>query len=337
MNANCAVAPASPDLSDLARLCKSTGDPLRLEILRVLQQESLGVLELCELFAVKQPAMSHHLKVLASSGAVSTRREGNSIFYRRSLSDIHTADGALLHSLYRSIDQIPLPALLAQRLQDIKVERGNQAREFFDRHAERFQQQQELIAPFDQYAGSVATILRQLPLSATATALEVGPGTGEFLPTLAARFQQVTAIDISREMLEQAEHLRQQQQLENVALLQADTAMALSQGLNADCIVCNMVLHHVPSPADVFRDCARLLLPGGSLIITDLCHHDQDWAHTACGDRWLGFEPEELSRWAASAGLDEADSLYLGLRNGFQIQIRRFELCRPTSTADTQG
>ena len=92
-----------------------------------------------------------------------------------------------------------------------------------------------------------------------------------------------------------------------------------------DHIVCNMVLHHVPSPADIFIDSGKLLQVGGSMVVTDLCRHDQGWAKENCGDLWLGFEPDDLTRWANAAGLEDSESLYLGLRNGFQIQIRRFE------------
>jgi ArsR family transcriptional regulator len=91
-----------------------------------------------------------------------------------------------------------------------------------------------------------------------------------------------------------------------------------------------MVLHHVPSPAEVFSDSAALLKPGGSLVVTDLCRHDQRWAKENCGDLWLGFEPEDLTRWANAAGLEDSESLYLGLRNGFQIQVRRFEKTNPS-------
>ena len=126
-------------------------------------------------------------------------------------------------------------------------------------------------------------------------------------------------------MLEQAEVVVTQHQLTNVVLLLGDTETALQQDIRADRIVCNMVLHHVPSPADIFRDCSLLLADGGTLVITDLCRHDQLWVKENCGDLWLGFEPEELSEWAAAAGLINSDSIYLGLRNGFQIQIRRFE------------
>ncbi len=323
---NAGLPPIAADhLNSLAQLCKGTGDPLRLEVLRALKTDSFGVLELCDIFQIKQPAMSHHLKVLAKTGAVTTRREGNSIFYRRTLADQSRPEGQLLAALFSAIDQVALSDETDARIHAIKEEREAVAREFFDRHADQFREQQELIALFDQYAESVKDLLLQTNPHKSQTALEIGPGEGAFLATLAEQFQQVTAIDISREMLEQAETLRQQQKLDNVELLQADTEDAVKQGIRVDRIVCNMVLHHVPSPADVFDDCAKLLNTKGALIVADLCRHDQDWAKQSCGDLWLGFDPEELTDWANDAGLVSTDSLYVGLRNGFQIQVRRFD------------
>jgi hypothetical protein len=58
--------------------------------------------------------------------------------------------------------------------------------------------------------------------------------------------------------------------------------------------------------------------------VTDLCSHDQAWARENCGDLWLGFEPEDLSRWAKQATLTDMTSVYLAQRNGFQIQVRLF-------------
>lgn len=314
-------------LNDLALLCKGSGDPLRLEILRALKTDSFGVLELCDIFDIKQPAMSHHLKVLTKAGAVTQRREGNSVFYRRILADLSSPAGQLLTALYASIDQVALSLDTAGRIQRIKQEREEVAREFFDRHADQFREQQELIALFDQYAGNVQDMLMQTEPNTDHSVLEVGPGEGAFLPTLAGLFGQVIAIDISKEMLEKADVIRQQHSLDNVTLLCADTEDAVQQGLQVDRIVCNMVLHHVPSPADVFEDCARLLKPGGTMVVADLCRHDQDWAKQSCGDLWLGFDPEELTDWAQDAGLDSTEGLYVGLRNGFQIQVRRFDKC----------
>ena len=88
MNQIAHIDAALPNPTDaLAAFCKAIGDALRLDILRVLRNDSFGVLELAQIFAMRQSGMSHHLKVLANAGLVSTRREGNSILpmaHRRS-------------------------------------------------------------------------------------------------------------------------------------------------------------------------------------------------------------------------------------------------------------
>src|SRR5690606_9726428 len=68
---------------------------------------------------------------------------------------------------------------------------------------------------------------------------------------------------------------------------------------------------------------------GGSLLISELCSHDQSWTREACGDLWLGFDQDDLARWAIAAGLVPGESLYIGFKNGFQIQLRHF--ARPDS------
>ena len=316
----------TPDQLDaIAMLNKSSGDPLRLEILRALSTDSFGVLELCDIFNAKQSGMSHHLKVLAKAGAVTTRREGNSIFYRRALVDETLPSGQLLVALYNVIDQVPLPIATSERIQQVKQQRAEAARAFFNKHAEQFQEQQELIATFDQYGEAARELLLKAGPASSHTLLEIGSGSGEFLDLIHNHFAHVIALDISEEMLEQAQQRCRQHQVSNVNFVLGDTQTAIHNHKTADHIICNMVLHHVPSPADVFIDSTALLHDGGSLVVTDLCRHDQRWAKDNCGDLWLGFEPEDLTRWANAAGLEESESLYLGLRNGFQIQVRRFE------------
>ena len=85
-----------------------------------------------------------------------------------------------------------------------------------------------------------------------------------------------------------------------------------------------MVLHHTPSPAEIFYDMAAALKTDGQLFVTDLCSHDQSWARESCGDLWLGFEPEDLTQWAADAGFKTGENIYLAQRNGFRVQIRQF-------------
>ena len=115
----------------------------------------------------------------------------------------------------------------------------------------------------------------------------------------------------------------ERENLNNVDLQLAD-ALGATQ-VQADCVVLNMVLHHFSDPALALRLLAKRVKAGGSLLVTELCSHDQGWARDACGDLWLGFEQDDLARWANAAGLVHGDSLYVGLRNGFQIQVRHFQ------------
>lgn len=318
-------AEARPD--SLAALCKAAGDSLRLNILRVLANDSFGVLELAKIFATGQSGISHHLKVLAQAGLVSTRREGNAIFYRRALSQSAPFAQALHAALLAEVDQLSLDNEVQARIQAVHQQRSAVSQAFFARMADDFQAQQDLIASLEHYRESLLSLLAALSFAPNARAIEVGPGDGAFLPELAARFAEVIAIDNSPQMLELAKQRCAQDDLNNVQLLLAD---ALEQPqLRADCVVLNMVLHHFAAPAEALARLAQWVTPGGSLLLCELCSHNQSWTRQMCGDLWLGFEQEDLAHWADAAGLMPEQSVYVGLKNGFQIQVRHF--VRPES------
>lgn len=318
------ATPPAFDSSALAAYCKAGGDPLRVEILRLLARDSYGVLELSRILDVPQSGMSHHLKILSRAGLVTSRREGNSIFYRRAPLAAAPELELLQRALFECADALVLDAAVIARIGAVQAERMRYSQQFFAENAGRFRQQQELIAAFDVYAPHAAEMLAQCFAGGGALALEVGPGEGAFLAELAPRFARVIALDNAPAMLEQARRFAREQGLPNIEFIEGDTGSAELAQLQADCAVLNMVLHHVPSPAHLFEDVARALRSGGSLIVTELCRHDQQWAEQACGDLWLGFEPEELTQWAQAAGFGEDRSVYLAQRNGFRVQIRQF-------------
>lgn len=299
--------------SALSALLKAAGDPLRLEILRVLSQGSYGVLELCRIFDMRQPALSHHLKVLAGAELVTRRREGNSLFYRRQ------AGGPLQQQLFEEIDALSINPAHLSGLEAVASEREQASRRFFADYSNRFREQQELIADYSVYGPQVAELLNP-----GAQALEIGPGEGQFLAELAPRFERVVALDLSKAMLQRSRDFAAQSGLENVEFVLGDTSELAQRAISADAIVVNMVLHHTPDPALIFGDLAGALKAGGQVLVTELQQHQQDWARDACGDLWLGFEPEQLQQYAVSAGLQPGRSIYSALRNGFQIQIREF-------------
>lgn len=318
----------SPD--NLARLFKALSDGLRLDILHLLRTDSYGVLELCRIVDVRQSALSHHLKILAQAELVSTRREGNSIFYRRALvlDDDPAAD--IKRAAFAALDALPLREALAAGAQQINDERSEQSLLFFERHAGRFIEKQDLIAEYAQYKETLRDLLAGLRLPENSTALEVGPGESPLLSELADYFPNLSALDNSREMLNRAQKQLQQlapQHADNVEFIHGDTSALLAEENNRgrfDLMVFNMVLHHIPSPQTTFKDCAQLLAPGGTLLLIDLSHHDQDWVKASCGDLWLGFADSDLDGWAEAAGLHCSQRVYLGLKNGFQVQMRVF-------------
>jgi DNA-binding transcriptional ArsR family regulator len=331
------IVSSTTDRSSLLAFCKATADGLRLDILRALSAESFGVLELCRIFDTPQSGMSHHLKILATAGLVATRREGNSIFYRRAMIASDHPLSELTSVLYETIDGIDLSEPAAKRTQAVHSERASRSQTFFSRNAERLRDNQNLIAEFGQYDTSVAELLANEQIPASGRALEVGPGECELINHLAEHYNHVTAIDNSRVMLDRAQAVIDPTHSHKVVFQHADidqTVQALSSSKGAqsntsqderfDLMVLNMVLHHMASPAAVFASASQLLAPGACLLIADLCPHDQDWAREACGDLWLGFEPTDLDAWALDAGLTRGQGIYLGLKNGFQIQVRLF-------------
>lgn len=308
--------------TQLSSVLKASADPIRLDILRLLKRDSLAASELASVLQVKQSALSHHLKVMTQSQWLSPRREGNMLFYRRQLSS-NSELMPMQRGILQVVDAQPLSEQHASALQQIRAERQQVCAEFFAEHATELDAVTDRIAGYQHYAATLQQALSQLHLAHGKSALEIGPGKGGFLPYLSQQFDQVYALDIAEPMLALARS--QSAGLNNIEFVQGDTQAFLAKGLTVDFAAVNMVLHHIPSPAELFAECWQLLHTNGWLVITDLCAHEQDWVREACGDFWLGFDPDELLHWATSAGFAPQPPVFLGLRNGFQVQIQLFQ------------
>lgn len=304
-----------PVLDDVVAVAKAVADVQRAAVLRALKEDSFGVLELCRILDTAQPALSHHLKVLHQAGLVARRREGNTIFYRRA-----PATGELHAAVLAAIDEVPLPEPHARGIDAVHLERSRRSEAFFAEHAAQFATQQARICEHSVYAGSVLEAVDRLGLG-EGTALEIGPGDGELLAALAGRFDDVVGIDSAAAMLQRAS--ARVAGLPNVRLEHRDFN-DLPARPRYQLVLAAMVVHHQPSPPRFFRRAAERLERDGVLILVELCRHDQEWARSACGDLWLGFEAAELTQWAANAGLGAGESQFLAQRNGFRIQIHTY-------------
>ncbi len=298
----------------LVGLAKAVGDRLRADILRVLYQDSYAVGELCELFDVPQPALSHHLKILHHAGLVARRREGNSIFYRRS------TPGPAAAALFLELDAQPLSGDLAGTISRIHEQRTQRSARFFEEKADAIRAHQAEICESATYQEVVLEMVDGAIAAGadTADVLEVGPGSGTLLAELAGRYTNAWGVDSSRTMLDAA---RGAIPADRQVHFSHQDFMTLPSQRRYDALVAAMVIHHQASPAAFFAKAADVLRAGGHLLVAELCRHDQEWARSACGDTWLGFDPDELQAWAERAGFVTVNAQFLAQKNGFQVQV----------------
>ncbi len=151
-----------------------------------------------------------------------------------------------------------------------------------------------------------AEVLRRLDPQPDMLVADVGSGTGFLAAGLAPLVAEVHCVDASAGMLDQA-----RENLEGFANVRyhqaAGESIPIPDG-TLDAVVANMYLHHAPDPAKALREMARVLRPGGRLVLTDLDEHQEEWMRAEMADVWLGFKREDIKAWLESAGLEDVSA-----------------------------
>ncbi|MCR4428197.1 MAG: methyltransferase domain-containing protein [Caldiserica bacterium] len=136
-------------------------------------------------------------------------------------------------------------------------------------------------------------------------AADIGAGTGFITEGLIKRGLKVIAVDQSPEMLREMRKKFPNSEALDLRLGQAERLPLENE--TVDYVFANMFLHHVEDPPSAIKEMARILKPGGILVITDLDRHDFNFLRIEQFDRWMGFEREEVLKWLKEAGLKEAN------------------------------
>jgi ubiquinone/menaquinone biosynthesis C-methylase UbiE len=142
-------------------------------------------------------------------------------------------------------------------------------------------------------------------LQAGRVAADIGAGTGFVTEGLIGRGLRVIAVDRSEAMLEELRRKFPDAAAVDYRLAEADRQIPLPDEA-VDYAFANMYLHHVEDPPAAIREMARILRPGGKLVITDLDAHDFDFLRREHHDRWMGFNREDILQWFTGAGLKGA-------------------------------
>ncbi len=276
----------------------------RLRLLRLLEIEELGVGELASVLQLPQSTVSRHLKSLLEGGWIVRRSEGTASMYRL-VTESLGEDAKELWQVARR--QLGAPAQVRQdehRLRQILSKRETDTIAYFGRVGGEWDAiRGELFGTsFVQDA-----LLCLLPPNWIVA--DLGCGTGDIAARLAPLAHSVHLVDLSKAMLAAAR--KRLAAHKNISLHHGDLTHLPLDDASVDAAVISLVLHHVSQPSSAIREAARILKPGGRLLVIDMLEHDREQYRQTMGHKWLGFRPVEMAEWFAAAGLDDGRTIPL--------------------------
>ncbi|HUK35643.1 MAG TPA: metalloregulator ArsR/SmtB family transcription factor [Vicinamibacterales bacterium] len=273
----------------------SLADTTRSRLLLLLDRHELTVSELCGIMQLPQSTVSRHLKALADSGWVSARADGTSHLYTMTRDELD-APARRLWSLVR--DQVgPTPAASQdqRRLQATLAERRTKSQEFFSSSAGQWDRLRDELYGERFHLGALAALAQSEWMVG-----DLGCGTGETSATLAPFVQHVIAVDASAPMLQAAR--KRLQPFDNIELRRGDLEALPIDDARLDVATLMLVLHYVPEPERALGEVARVLKPGGRVLVVDMLPHDRDSYRQQMGHVWLGFAEDQTGRMLQEAG-----------------------------------
>lgn len=277
----------------LAAVLRVVGDEARLRMLRLLTVERLNVSELTAILGLAQSGVSRHLSLLKQAGLVEESREGGYAYYR--VADARGVAGGVWSWLRDALgndddeaarqDMVRLAEVLRLRKERFRSDQGEGRR----------------LVPGRSWAAWSRLLGHLLP---PLTVADLGCGEGYLTIEAAQWASRVIAIDRSAAVLHEARGLAARRGASNIVWCGGDLEALPLATASVDVVLLSQALHHAGSPASALAEAARVLRPGGTLLLMDLRRHDQAWVREELGDRWLGFEDDELVRLLEGAGFE---------------------------------
>jgi demethylmenaquinone methyltransferase/2-methoxy-6-polyprenyl-1,4-benzoquinol methylase/ArsR family transcriptional regulator len=288
--------------SALLGALQAAGEETRLRLLALLSEAELTVTELVTILGQSQPRISRHLKLLVEAGLVVRHREGSWAFF---LSAPGGAAGEIARAISGWLDS--QDAVLVSdraRLTEVRRVRDAQAARYFAAQAPNWDRIRALHVPEERVETALRDIVGTGPVHAL---LDLGTGTGRMLELLAPLADRAVGIDQSPAMLAVARARLERAGLRNVQLRQGDIYAVPVERNGYDLVVLHQVLHYLDDPGRALREAARVLRPGGRLLLVDFAPHTEEALRESHAHRRLGFGPDEIAIYLDEASLDLAD------------------------------
>ncbi len=275
---------------------RATAEPTRLRLLALAARGAFCVMEFTEILGQSQPRLSRHLKLLGDAGLLERVREGAKVWFTLPAGEA----GGLVRDLLARLPEDD-PVLVADRRQAARVlaERARIASESFRRQGADWDEMRALDLP----ASAVESALLSLIPADAGRLIDIGTGTGRLLELLAPRISQGLGVDASKQMLALARSRLSRADLAHCAVRQADMYRLPLSDAGYDLALLHMVLHYAEAPETVLAEAARVLRPGGTLIVVDLAPHDRTDLAERLAHRWPGFSDAAMQELLAGAGL----------------------------------
>jgi SAM-dependent methyltransferase len=285
-------------MNALLTALRAAAEPTRLRLLALCARTELTVTELTQVLGQSQPRVSRHLKLMCEAGLLNRFREGTWAFYR--LSD-QGEEGKLARALVALVpaDDAGL-ARDFERLESVKANRAAAAAAYFRANAARWREIRSLYVP---EADVEAALLRCLGGEPIGDFLDVGTGTGRILELLGHQIERGIGVDLSHEMLGIARANLERDGLRHCQVRHADMYRLPLSESSIDAITFHQVLHFADEPAAAIAEAARVLRPGGRIVVVDFAPHAEESLREDHAHRRLGFSDEEVADWFAAAGL----------------------------------
>lgn len=192
------------------------------------------------------------------------------------------------------------------RLDAVQQRRQTAAARFFRDNAQRWDELRALHVADREIERALS---HHLPLGARRL-LDVGTGTGRLLEVLAPKVEQAIGVDQSREMLALARANLARAGIDNADIRQGDMYALPFESDSFDVVTIHHVLHYADDPAAALAEAARVVKPGGSVLVVDFSPHDlvelkREHAHVH-----LGFADNQVQGWLRSAGLTPLEPIH---------------------------
>jgi ArsR family transcriptional regulator len=277
---------------------KAAGEETRLRILHLLADSELTVKDLTTILGQSQPRISRHLKLLAEAGLVMRHPEGARVYYR-------LADEAAARRLVRALTDVadsadPIVGRDRERLQGVKDAHAKVAARYFAVNAGDWDVIRSLHVPEQAVEAAMREAVGTRPFGSF---LDLGTGTGRLLELFAPLYQRGVGIDLSPAMLSVARTNLSRAGVAHAQIRQGDIYNLNLPRDSFDLVTIHQVLHYLDEPARAIAEAARVLRPGGRLLVVDFAPHELEFLRERHAHRRLGFDRASIAGWLADAGL----------------------------------